>query len=361
MSVKRIGDGRYFVRVRHRLPSGGMSSKSKTVVGDKAAALRAEAEMRISAEKEGKNREKYSFKTVIAEYRRRTKADLTRAEFILKRLEFDLGNATEETMRDRWEKFMAILEVEKSEFTLNRYSVATLNRHFAYASAAIGVAVRFGHWKSNPLRVFSKRKEVPRDRTLSAAETTELLKQIREKHRHILPAVQFAMLVPIRKSELVGMLLQDVDQVGMRVRIHNGTTKNGRGVWVPIPPQLIEYFRSIPPESPTVFYRKRGNEFVSLGDFKKAWMNALSDAKIEKFRFHDLRHQAATAMVNAGVPERIVRAVANWKTDMLRRYYSFDSMEACRQIESIWKESGAGGLKVVNSGEATKEATGRAV
>ena len=134
----------------------------------------------------------------------------------------------------------------------------------------------------------------------------------------------------------------DVDMINRRVRIHNGTTKNGRGVWVPIPPHpdLVAHFNSLPAKTETVFFRLDGEQLVPLGDFKKSWAKALELSGIEDFRVHDLRHDAATRMINAGTPERIVREVANRKTDMLRRYYSFNSVEACNLMHFPHLDSG---------------------
>lgn len=310
-----------------------------------------EADFRINAvRKEPKTF--HTFGDCVTEYRKRTKSDLTKIDAMLTRLETDLANATESDMRSRWDRFMAILSSELSERTKRPYSKASLNRYYSYASAAIGQAVRFGHWKENPLRVYSKHKEFPRDRVLSPEEESALLSAAGTLFPYLLPAIQFAILVPIRKSELVNMKRTDIDQIGQKVKLRNGTTKNGRGVWIPIPPILSEHFKNIPQESEWAFYRKMGGSkkhpeivFCPLGDFGNAWYRILEAAKISDFRFHDLRHQAATNLVNSGIPERIVREIANWKTDMLRRYYSFNSEEACRQLSDMWQSRPSGALK----------------
>ena len=336
MSITPIGDGRYMVRVRSRKADGSLSSRAGRAKNLSEARI-LEAELRCSAEKEEAESRIHTFGKCVAEYRARTKSDATKVEAILCRLETDLSDATEQTMRNRWDRFIAIVGTERSARTGRPYSVATLNRFHAYASAAIGQAVRFGYWRENPLRVFSKHKEIPRDRVLDPGEEAALLSALGQYFPYLLPAVRFAMMVPIRKGELVGMKRSDIDQIGRKVKIRNGTTKNGRGVWVPIPAILAEHFDTIPENSSTVFYRQlRDGTCVPLGDFGNAWEKATSVAGIEDFRFHDLRHQAATNMVNAGIPERIVREIANWKTDMLRRYYSFNSIEACKQLSEIW-------------------------
>ena len=55
--------------------------------------------------------------------------------------------------------------------------------------------------------------------------------------------------------------------------------------------------------------------------FKKAWAKCLRLAGISDFRFHDTRHISATNLVDNGTPERVVMAVAGWRTNMLSTYY----------------------------------------
>ena len=97
---------------------------------------------------------------------------------------------------------------------------------------------------------------------------------------------------------------------------------SGAGIWKPIPPDMREYFRSIPAGCKYVFYRqdKKGN-FHKLGEFKNAWISCLEKAGITNFRFHDTRHCSASALIDNGTPEQIVMSVAGWKTNMLRVYY----------------------------------------
>lgn len=45
-------------------------------------------------------------------------------------------------------------------------------------------------------------------------------------------------------------------------------------------------------------------------DIKKAWATVLSSAKIDNFRFHDLRHTAITRMEEKGIPLLVVQEIA---------------------------------------------------
>jgi integrase len=56
-------------------------------------------------------------------------------------------------------------------------------------------------------------------------------------------------------------------------------------------------------------------------------------AGIGDFHFHDLRHISATELIDAGTPERVVREIANWKTDMLNRYYHLSSKKVLESVQ----------------------------
>lgn len=43
-------------------------------------------------------------------------------------------------------------------------------------------------------------------------------------------------------------------------------TKNEDGAWKPIPPDMVSYFRALPPETPFLFFRVVGGRPVSLAN-----------------------------------------------------------------------------------------------
>ncbi len=198
------------------------------------------------------------------------------------------------------------------------------------AKAVFNHAVNIELIEKNPLTKtrFPKLRTVPRDRVLSQVESERLLNVIDHEAPHLSAIVRFALQVPCRKSELVNMRREDLDLINNAIRVRNGTTKNDAGCWKPIPPDMVEYFRTIPRECPYLFYREHDSEFKPLGDFKKAWSRCLRLAEIHDFRFHDTRHISATEMLNAGTPEQVVMTVAGWKSNMLKTYYHLSGTKA---------------------------------
>jgi len=118
--------------------------------------------------------------------------------------------------------------------------------------AAFNTAVNMELMDRNPITRarFPKLKEVPRDATLSQEATQTLLSMMEKRAPRLLPMTRFALQVPCRKSELGNMKREDLDLFNNAIRVRNGTMKNDLGIWKPIPPNLLYYFRMRPSEYP---------------------------------------------------------------------------------------------------------------
>ena len=81
-------------------------------------------------------------------------------------------------------------------------------------------------------------------------------------------------------------------------------TKSGKSRKIPISNKLMEIFKKRN-NSQYVFINKDTGE--PFKDIKKAFRNILKQAQIKNFRFHDLRHTAATRMVEKGIPLPVVQ------------------------------------------------------
>jgi integrase len=231
------------------------------------------------------------------------------------RLKGDLGGVSIPELPWRLESYLKLLRQRPTEKTRRLPSNGSINKLLILTKAAFNLAVDRELLEKSPISNarFPRLKEIPRDKVLTPEEEARLFQVITNEAPHLAAIVRFAILVPCRKSELVRMRREDLDLFNRTIRVRNGTTKNDEGCWKPIPPSMVAYFRSIPPECPWLFYRVEKGAFLPLGDFKKAWATCKRLAGITDFRFHDTRHISATNLV--------VMAVAGWKTNMLRTYY----------------------------------------
>jgi integrase len=247
--------------------------------------------------------------------------DVGRSMPYFKRMIADLGGVQVLQLKERFDKYLQLLKMGKGQRTGKPLASGTINQYLMRANAALNFATKFDLIKDNPLKNFDKLKEVPRDVILSEIDKQRLLNVIEKEAPHLSAVVHFALQVPCRKSELVNMTVDDLDLFNNVIRIRNGETKNGAGLWKPIPPDMQNYFRSIPAGCKYLFYRQEKSGYCGLGDFKNAWKHCLKLAGISDFRFHDTRHCSASALIDNGTPEQVVMTIAGWKTNMLRTYY----------------------------------------
>jgi integrase len=74
---------------------------------------------------------------------------------------------------------------------------------------------------------------------------------------------------------------------------------------------------------------------------RTSFRNACKAAKIEGFRFHDLRHTAASHMAMAGVPLNTVGDILGHRTSAMTERYSHLTPEHKKQAVEMLPEWGA--------------------
>ncbi|MCP4204729.1 MAG: site-specific integrase [bacterium] len=203
-----------------------------------------------------------------------------------------------------------------------RRSSGTVNRYLAYLSHAFTVATREWQWlESNPLTKVSKLKE-PRGRVrfLSDEERQDLLDACQESDDPLLyPLVVLALSTGARQGELLGLRWSDVD-LKRKVAIAHDTKNEDRralllsGLAFDVLRDLRKVRRL---DTDLVFANQKGKASFP----RNAWEAALKAAEIEDFRFHDLRHSAASPLALSGATLAEIAEVLGHKTlAMVKRY-----------------------------------------
>ncbi len=325
LNIKRAGTNQWFLDVRVK-KQGHQERKRESFSGTKQAAeeryLQIRKELRdgpqVAAVQVGT-----TFAHAMAYYREKrftfSPQDKSRYDLLVR----ELGPVSIPDFANRFDTFLAIYRKYPIKKTGKAPKSATVNRLVEMARAAFNLAMEAEWIEKNPVtkRRFPKAKEVARDRVLTPEEESRLLLIVDQEAPHIAPLIRFALAVPCRKSEMVNMRREELDLFNNAIRVRNGTTKNDDGTWKPIPPDQVQYFRTLPVDCPYLFYRVEAGLYYPLGDFRKAWKRCLSLAGISDFRLHDTRHASATRLVDNGTPEQVVNEIAGWKTNMLRTYY----------------------------------------
>jgi len=185
---------------------------------------------------------------------------------------------------------------------LNVVKVSTANKELGVLKHLFSRAVAWGYLKQSPGRAVKKAKEGPgRIRYLLPEEREALLEEANPTLRlYILAALQTGA----RRSELVNLRWTDVDL--KRRMITFPKTKNGDRRVVPMTDTLaaaIEAFprninaqsRVFPVRDPHVLTRSFARLVKRLG--------------LRDLKFHDLRHDAASTLTMAGVPQRTIMEI----------------------------------------------------
>lgn len=219
-------------------------------------------------------------------------------------------------------------------------SAATVNREVDLLKAVLNVAARrWGveigtvDWRAHRLR-----EAAPRDRYLTPEEADRLMA---EAAAHLRGPLLFSLFTGARRATVEGL---DWSQVDMRGRVVTFRQKSkipgGKPHAVPLVEPLWLYLANLGPKEKGPVWLYQGQQ---LRDWSDAFRNACRRAKIEGFRWHDLRHTAASWMLRQKVPLSVIADVlGHADTRTTRRYAHVDSSskaEAVAALSTHWSHT----------------------
>jgi len=220
---------------------------------------------------------------------------------------------------------------------------ATVNRYMAALSVAFTTAVKEWGWLDDtPMRKVTKGKEARgRVRFLSDDERVRLLKACKESsNSYLYPVVVLALSTGMRQGEIMGLTWDVVDLNRGRAILHE--TKNGERRAVAITGHALEQLKELAKvrriDSNLLFPSKEARpQKIQKGmDLRVPWLAALKNAGIEDFKFHDLRHSAASYLAMNGASLAEIAEVLGHKTlQMVKRYAHLSEGHTARVVESM--------------------------
>jgi integrase len=203
-----------------------------------------------------------------------------------------------------------------------RASPATVVRYLAQLSHVFSHGCRELGWaEDNPVRRVTRPRE-PRGRVrfLSSEEKIRLLKACRSSSdSRLYPLVLLAMSTGARQSELLKLRWSDVD-VDRGVAVIQ-KTKNGDRRALPLAGAALQVVHELAARSYApgvlVFAPESGQPLFP----RAAWDGARSSAELSDFRFHDLRHTAASYLAMSGATLAELAEILGHRTlAMVKRY-----------------------------------------
>ncbi len=222
-------------------------------------------------------------------------------------------------------------------------SPATVNRYLAALSHALSIAVNEWEWlDDSPMRKVRKPTESRgRVRFLTDDERPRLLQACKESgNPYLYLVVVLALSTGMRQGEIMGLTWDNVDLIKGRAILHE--TKNGERRAVAITGHALDMLKELGKvrriDSKLIFPSKEitPQKPQKPMDLRAPWETALKKAEISDFKFHDLRHSAASYLAMNGASLAEIAEVLGHKTlQMVKRYAHLSEGHTVRVVESM--------------------------
>jgi integrase len=235
---------------------------------------------------------------------------------------------------DHWEAELGHLKiaavtraqiVETRDRMAETRAAGTVNRYLATLRHCFRIAMVDWEWATrNPCEKIALRERRGRDRHLDDDEIKRLLAATKaSKHPQLHAIVLVALTTGARKGEVEGLRWSDVNLAKGRAILHK--TKNTDKRTIALVDEVVAELRKIRKirriDDSAIFGTVNAPGKRTFSGFYAAWYQALDDAEIEGFRFHDLRHTFASRMAMSGATLTDIAAALGHRTlAMVQRY-----------------------------------------
>lgn len=236
---------------------------------------------------------------------------------------------------------------------------ASINSQRGVLCHAFKKAIREWEWvKENPVEKVSREKvRNERDRWLTLEEEKRLLdccviyatgkENVQIPHYWLQEIVIFDLNTGMRMDELLSLEWPHVDLFRRTATVVR--SKNGEKRTIPLNRNAFELLKEKAKvrhiKSNYVFASEVGTKIIGR-NLRRGFYDALDRAKIEDFRFHDLRHTFATRLAQAGIDLYKIAKLLGHKTITMTQRYSHhypeslrDGVEVLDRAVTIWSQS----------------------
>lgn len=147
----------------------------------------------------------------------------------------------------------------------------------------------------------------------------------------------------MRSSEIATLRRSQIDLDRRVVRLRE--TKNTTSRTVPLTNEATRLFRQAlanpirPIDTDLVFFGEPGKDGKRRAyQFNPVWTRIKKNTGILDFRFHDLRHEAVSRLVEAGLSDQEVSAISGHKSmQMLKRYTHLRAEDLVEKLDKLEK------------------------
>lgn len=193
---------------------------------------------------------------------------------------------------------------------------AEVNRLLALLRTILNAACNDWEWldRTPKIKLFKEAKR--RIRWITYQEAATLLNCLPE---HLKPIARFSLATGLREQNVLGLEWGQIDLTRRVAWIHGDTTKNSQALAVPLNDEAISVIREQRFKNETYVFTFKGERIARANN--TGWRNAVKNAGIEDFRWHDLRHTWASWHIQNGTPLNVLQELGGWESiEMVRRY-----------------------------------------
>jgi len=229
---------------------------------------------------------------------------------------------------------------------------ATVNRELSFLRRVFNVALANGLVERNPVKAVKFFDEPSgRVRYLSDEEEARLRTEVSEANWRI---ISFAMNTGLRQGEQFGLRWEHVNLANRVLTIPR--SKHGGSRHVQLNDTAMAILRALPSrfQSRWVFPSGTGKTPLNATNFRQRVFNpVVLRARIDNFRWHDLRHTFASRLAMAGVDLNTIRELLGHKTlAMTLRYAHLSPTHLHQAVKLLDADGCSGGRSSAQSGSS---------
>ena len=276
-------------------------------------------------------------------------------------LDRELGHLPIPLIEDAWEAFIGRQE-HRNRMVWRRVagelklcdtgkplSASTIKAYKRYFRAICGAAmlktapkaIRLSE-NDNPAAGIVVGKADNRRRPLLPKEREAIIETAEKYYPWFVPAIQFALTMPIRPGDQCSLRGDMIDEVHCQIPyLPQKTAKTGTWAYPLILPHLRTYImgRVGDTECPFIFHSidEAGRRVqLTYSRLSSAWVTILEKAGLSDIRFYDCRHDAVNYCLNAGFTARDVMAFAGWNSaEMVDGYDTRDRIRLAERAKEV--------------------------
>ena len=222
-------------------------------------------------------------------------------------------------------------------------SSTTVNYHLSILSKIFSLAVDAELLENNPcFRVKKLKLNNQRTRVLSFEEEKKLFSALGENEL-VKNIVTIALHTGMRRGEIFNLKWFDIDSNRGLIQVRE--SKSNKKRFIPINATVQKLLNGLKRKSEFVFPSpKTGGK---LDNVKRSFQRAVKDAGLEDFRFHDLRHTAATRMADLGADAfTLMKILGHSDIRMTSRYTHATDTALRRAVTNLDENSDFGNVLV---------------